>query len=88
MYMGEPIKIKFKYTGKSIDSVIDRLPTAEKEPILTEQGPAWLVDAEVYGRGALMWLLTQGTMVEVVGPPSARQEMKNMLREMLAKYEQ
>lgn len=87
MYMGEPIKIKFKYTGKSIDSVIDRLPTAEKEPILTEQGPAWLVDAEVYGRGALMWLLTQGTMVEVVGPPSARQEMKNMLREMLAKYE-
>ncbi len=87
MYMGERIKLKFKYTGKSIDSVLDRLPTADRETILTEQGPPWLVEAEVYKRGALMWLLTQGTMVEVTGPPEVRQEMKTMLQEMLAKYE-
>lgn len=87
MYMGPLTTLRFKYTGKSIESVLDRLPTAKVKSKPTEQDPAWLLDAEVYGRGALMWLLTQGTMVEVVGPPSARQEMKTMLQEMLAKYE-
>lgn len=33
----------------------------------------------------LMRLLTQGSMVEVLGPESARQDMKRMLQEMLAK---
>lgn len=32
-----------------------------------------------------MRLLTQGSMVEVLGPESARQDMKRMLQEMLAK---
>lgn len=87
MYMGPLIRLQFKYTGKSIESVLDRLPTAEVKSEPTEQEPAWLLEAEVYGRGVLMWLLTQGTMVEVVGPPDVRKEMKTMLREMLEKYE-
>lgn len=86
MYMGPLVTLRFKYTGKSIESVRDRLPTARVISEPNGKDPAWLLEAEVYGRGVLMWLLTQGTMVEVVGPPSARQEMKNMLREMLAKY--
>ena len=45
-----------------------------------------VIEAEVYGRGVLMWLLTQGSMVEVLGPPEAREEMKQMLSEMLSKY--
>lgn len=87
MYMGPLVKLKFKYTGKSIESVLDRLPTAEIKSGPTEEEPGWILTAEVYGRGVLMWLLTQGTMVEVLGPDSARQEMKKMLQEMLAKYE-
>lgn len=87
MYMGPLIKLRFKYSGKSIESVLDRLPTAVVKRKPTEQDPAWVLDAEVYGRGVLMWLLTQGTMVEVTGPPEVRQEMKTMLQEMLAKYE-
>lgn len=87
MYMGPLIKLKFRYTGKSIESVLDRLPTAEIKSGPTEEEPGWILTAEVYGRGVLMWLLTQGTMAEVLGPDSARQEMKRMLQEMLAKYE-
>lgn len=87
MYMGPLIKLKFKYTGKSIESVLDRLPTAEVMSEPTKENPGWTLTAEVYGRGVLMWLLTQGSMVEVLGPESARQDMKRMLQEMLAKYE-
>ncbi len=87
MYMGPLVKLKFKYTGKSIESVLDRLPTAEIKSGPTEEEQGWILTAEVYGRGVLMWLLTQGNMVEVLGPDSARQEMKKMLQEMLAKYE-
>ena len=34
-----------------------------------------------------MWLLSQGKIVEVLKPDSFRQEMKNTLMEMLAKYQ-
>ncbi len=51
-----------------------------------QEGGGVVIEAEVYGRGVLMWLLTQGSMVEVLGPPEAREEMKQMLSEMLSKY--
>ncbi len=84
MYMGNLVRLQFKYTGKSIASILERLPTAR---ILEEDGEGYILEAEVYGRGVLMWLMTQGSMVEVLRPKSAREEMKKMLLEMLAKYE-
>lgn len=87
MYMGPLIRLKFRYTGKSIDSILDRLPTATKVSEPTETEPGWILTAEVYGKGVLMWLMSQGNMVEILSPESARQETKKMLQEMLAKYE-
>lgn len=87
MYMGSLIRLKFKYTGKSLKSILDRLPTAVVKSEPTAEEASWILTAEVYGRGVLMWLMTQGTMVEVLEPEMARQEMKTMLQEMLAKYE-
>lgn len=84
MYMGRLIKLQFRYTGKSIASILERLPTAR---ILEESQEGYVLEAEVYGRGVLMWLMTQGSMVEVLRPDSARAEMKRLLSEMLAKYE-
>ena len=61
-YGGKPQKIRFKYTGPSIEAVLDRLPTAEiKEQ--TEGG--WIVRAKVFGKGIGMWLRSQGEHVQV-----------------------
>lgn len=84
MYMGRLVRLQFKYTGRSLASVLERLPTAK---VVSEDEEGWTIEAEVYGRGVLMWLLTQGSMVEVLRPEKMRAEMKRMLVEMLAKYE-
>ncbi len=83
MYMGRLIRLQFKYTGNSLTSVLDRLPTAK---VVGKDPEGSIIEAEVYGRGVLMWLLTQGSMVEVLDPPKVREEMKQMLLEMLSKY--
>lgn len=83
MYAGRLQKIKFRYTGKSVHAILDRLPTAH---IAKEEEDSYILKAEVYGKGILMWLLSQGNMVEVLEPESLRKEMRQMLLEMLEKY--
>ena len=83
MFPGKLIKLQFRYTGNSVESVLDRLPTAR---VLSESKKGFVVEAEVYGNGILMWLLSQGTRVEVLKPLSLREEMKKILQEMLMKY--
>ena len=63
MYSGSLRKVKFYYTGESIEAVLDRLPTAKA--IMQETG-TYLVTVEVYGHGIDMWLKSQGNKVEVV----------------------
>ena len=61
MYGGKLQKIRFKYTGPSIESVLDRLPTAE---ILSQDDSGWLVSAEVFGKVIEMWIKSQGEYIE------------------------
>lgn len=63
MYGGKLQKVKFKYTGPDIDSILDRLPTAQ---ILDEEDGAFIVGAEVFGTGINMWLRSQGSYVELL----------------------
>ena len=63
MYGGKLQKIRFKYSGPSIEAVLDRLPTAEIEE-KTEDG--WIVKAEVFGKGVEMWLRSQGKMINIL----------------------
>lgn len=63
MFGGELQKVRFWYTGYSLEAVLDRLPTAE---IVEEKEGAWLIEAEVFGRGIEMWLRSQGEYVKVV----------------------
>ena len=60
MYGGKLERIKFKYTGPSIEAVLDRLPTAE---IVEQDEEGWTVEAEVFGKGIEMWLRSQGKNV-------------------------
>lgn len=83
MFAGELQRIQFKYTGNSISSILDRLPSAE---VFSQKDNTYLITAEVYGKGILMWLLSQGTSVEVVGPPKLREEMRTQLEAMVQLY--
>ena len=55
MYPGKLLRVRFRYTGSSVESVLDRLPTAS---VLSTGSDGSIVEAEVYGKGILMWLLS------------------------------
>lgn len=63
MYGGRLQKIKFRYSGSSVEAVLDRMPTAQ---ILDEQDGVYTITAEVFGKGIDMWLRSQGDAVEVI----------------------
>ena len=60
MYGGKLERIRFHYTGPSIEAVLDRLPTAE---IVERDETGWTVEAEVFGKGIEMWLRSQGSYI-------------------------
>lgn len=60
MYPGELQKVKFEYSGPSIEAVLDRLPTAE---ILSVKDGLFTISAEVYGNGIDIWLRSQGKYI-------------------------
>ena len=57
MYGGKLQKVRFRYTGPSLEAVLDRLPTAK---VLAEDDDGWDVEAEVFGSGVEMWMRSQG----------------------------
>ena len=63
MYGGRLQRLRFEYTGPSVEAVLDRLPTAR---ILREEDGKYLIQAEVFGEGVEMWLRSQGEMVREV----------------------
>lgn len=65
MYGGRLECIRFKYTGPSIEAVLDRLPTAE---VVEQTEDGWIVKAEVFGKGIDMWLKSQGENVKAIFP--------------------
>ncbi len=63
MYGGKLRKVKFKYSGLSVDAVLDRLPTAK---VLGEEDGKFLIEAEVFGDGIDMWIRSQGNCIELI----------------------
>ena len=61
MYGGKLERVKFRYSGPSIEAVLDRLPTAR---ILSQDENGWTVEAEAFGKGIEMWLRSQGDFIE------------------------
>ena len=83
MFSGKLIKLQFKYTGGNSEAILNRLPTAR---IISEKDGVQLVEAEVFGKGILMWLLGLGDMVEVVRPKELREEIKTKINKMMNLY--
>ena len=71
MYDGELMTVKFRYFGSSVEHVLDRLPTAKAKQWDVS---VYDISAEVYGDGILIWLLSQGSQVEVYAPEELRQK--------------
>lgn len=63
MFGGKLQRIKFRYSGTSVEAVLDRLPTAK---ILAEEGGVYTISAEVFGKGVDMWIRSQGDAVELL----------------------
>lgn len=63
MYGGKLQKTKFKYCGLSIESVLDRLPTAK---IISEENGVYTIEAETFGNGIEMWLRSQGDFLKMI----------------------
>ena len=84
MWPGKLQTIRFEFTGPSVQAVLDKLPTAR---IIEREGRKYLIEAEVYGKGIKMWLLSQGAWVKVVAPEELVKEIKEEIAEMSATYD-
>lgn len=60
MFGGKLNRVRFKYTGPSIEAVLDRLPTAQ---IISQNEEGWEIEVEVFGKGIEMWLRSQGEYI-------------------------
>lgn len=83
MYSGELMRVKFRFFGDNAEAALDRLPAAK---IVSRQPGCYEIEAEVFGKGIIMWLLSQGEKVEVLGPDWLREEMKGKLENMVERY--
>lgn len=67
MFGGRLRRIKFKYSGYSVEAVLDRLPTATVERVEPfEDRNVYTINAEVFGDGVDMWLRSQGEFIEMM----------------------
>ncbi len=84
MWPGKLRTIRFEFSGPSVQAVLDKLPTAK---IIERMGnKRYLIEAETYGDGIKMWLLSQGSWVKVTSPADFVEEMKTELKKMLKLY--
>ena len=83
MWPGKLRMIRFEFTGPSVQAVLDKLPTAR---IIDRYDGKYLIEAEVYGDGIKMWLLSQGSRVKVVAPEEFVSQMRSSIQDMMRTY--
>ena len=84
MWPGKLRTIRFEFSGPSVQAVLDKLPTAK---IIERLGDKkYLIEAETYGDGIKMWLLSQGAWVKVVAPEELVWEVREEIQRMLEIY--
>ena len=84
MWPGKLRTVRFEFSGPSVQAVLDKLPTAKIIERLG--GNKYLIEAETYGDGIKMWLLSQGAWVKVVAPDKFTEEMKEEITKILSMY--
>lgn len=75
MWPGKLRTIRFEFNGPSVQAVLDKLPTAKIIERLSNN--KYLIEAETYGDGIKMWLLSQGSWIKVISPQEFVLDIKN-----------
>lgn len=83
MTPGENRKIRFEYTGTSVQAILDKIQTAK---IIDKIGDTKIIEAETFGTGVNMFLLSQGSNVKALYPKEFVEEMKNETEKMYNLY--
>lgn len=83
MWPGPSRRIRFEFTGPSVQAVLDRIPTAK---VVEMQNGKSIIEAEVFGSGIKMFLLSQGAWVKVLAPDEFVQEMKAEIDKLRRMY--
>ena len=84
MWQGELRTIRFEFSGPSVQAVLDKLPTAK---IIERLGDKkYLIEAETYGDGIKMWLLSQGSWVRGVAPNEFVEDIKREISQLQKMY--
>lgn len=63
MYGGKLRRVRFKYSGYAVESILDKFPTAKIE---SEENGEYIISAEVFGDGIDMWLRSQGDAIKIL----------------------
>lgn len=84
MSTGKLMNVKFRFWGKSLEAVLDRLPNAK---IIEQNEQDTVLTAQVFGKGIKMWFLSQAEFLEVIEPYDFREEMKESIRCMMNNYD-
>lgn len=83
MYGGDLLRVELKYSGESIEAIMDRLPTSQ---VLKKGDGYYIIRAEVFGRGIKPWILSQADKIEVLQPKELRDEIKELVEKIKMKY--
>ena len=75
--------IRFRFWGPSPEAALDRFPNGK---IVNRTKDAVTIEAEVYGEGVVMWLLSQAEFLEVLQPKSLRDKMQQTIDKMRQNY--
>lgn len=78
------MRIRFEFCGPSVQSVLDKLPTAR---ILEKNGNSYLIEATVTGDGIMFYLLSQGHWIKVLEPVQLVEKIRQELTEMNTLYQ-
>ncbi|MEF9951752.1 MAG: WYL domain-containing protein [Clostridium sp.] len=83
MYGGKLNKIRLEYTGTCPDIVLDKMPTGQ---IIKSKGDTHIIEAEVYGKGIIMWILSQGSNLKLLYPSELVEDIKKEIYKMQNMY--
>lgn len=84
---GTYIHYKFRYEALkrvALDNVPNSHLSKDDDP---DNPNVAIVEGDLYSQGAALWVLSQGTQVQVLEPESLKQEVKETLRRTLKMYE-
>ncbi len=87
MWPGPLRRIRFEFTGPSVQAILDKIPTAkivERKDI--DGGKCYTIEAETFGDGIKMFLMSQGAWVKVLEPQELVEKMREEVRKMDVLY--